>query len=424
MKKHTLKNGIPVLLEHMPGTQAVTALVLFKVGSRNETKTLNGVSHFVEHLFFKGTDRRPTSLELTKELDGVGADFNAFTGKDYTGYYIKVAKRHTELAVDILEDLLFHPIFDPEEIDRERGVIIEEINMYEDNPMRTSEEYSEQLMYGANHPLGYMIAGPKKNIETVSRKRILDYRDTYYHAGNMVVVLSGNLPKNTMKYVRDRFGKAPKAARKAPKQKKFVHKQRSPRMQVVKKNTSQAHLALTFPGPSYNAKEMPVAKVLSVILGGGMSSRLFINVRERKGLCYYIRAGVTPYDDTGAFTIQAGFDKKRIHQAIQAIMDELVDVRDNGVLEEEIKKAKEYMSGKMSIQLEDSENVANWWGTQALHYKNAANPADYEKAIHAVTAKQVLHFARKMFQPENANMVVIGPFSTAQEKRFAKYLKF
>lgn len=424
MKRFTLRNGIPVICEHMPGTQAVTALILFKVGSRNETKKINGVSHFVEHLFFKGTERRPTSLELTKELDGVGADFNAFTGKDYTGYYIKVSNRHTDLAVDILEDLLFHPIFDPEEIDRERGVIVEEINMYEDSPMRTSEEFSEQLMYGANHPLGYLIAGPKENILNVSRNKIIQYRDTYYHSGNMIIVLAGNLSKNVPQILREKFGAAPKAPKSTPKPKRFTFTQKSPRLYVHRKKTSQAHLALTFPAPSYDSPDLPVAKLLSIILGGGMSSRLFINVRERQGLCYYISSHVSPYTDVGSFTIQAGFDIKRINLAVQAIIKEITAMRDHGITEEELTKAKEYIRGKMSIRLEDSENVADWWGTQALHHDTLYTPAQYEKQILSITAQQINRYAKKMFLSAKANMAIIGPYTKKQEDTFKTYLKF
>ena len=328
MKQFTLKNGIPVVLADMNGTNVMTALILFKVGSRNETQSINGVSHFLEHLFFKGTENRPTTLDISRELDGLGADFNAFTSKDYTGYYVKVASQHSEVAIDILEDLLFHPLFDPEEIERERGVIVEEINMYKDNPMATAEELSEELLFGAHHPLGYRIAGPPENIMKISRKRILEYRDTYYHPDNMVIVLAGNLPKNIRSVITKQFAVSPPARRKTPPYKKFIYTQKAPRLLLEKKKTAQSHLALSFPGPTYTSKEGPAAQVLSTILGGNMSSRLFINVRERQGLCYYIRSGMTPYENMGACTIQAGFDTKRIHQAVKAIIEEIVDIRE------------------------------------------------------------------------------------------------
>jgi predicted Zn-dependent peptidase len=426
MKHFRLKNGIPVILEQMAGTQVVTALILFKVGSRNETRATNGVSHFVEHLFFKGTEHRPTTLDISKELDGVGADFNAFTSKDFTGYYVKVSSRHTELAIDILEDILFHPIFDPAEIDRERGVIVEEINMYEDNPMAISDELSEQLMYGKDHPLGYRIAGPIKNIRAIRREAIIEYRDTYYHPDNMVVIVTGNLPKDIRQLIDRRFGTARRNGSRTPKQKPYRYRQSQARFALHRKKTAQAHLALTFPGPTYSARDRYAAELLSVILGGNMSSRLFINVRERQGLCYYIRAGMSPYEDCGAFSIQAGFDRSRINQAITAIIAELKRFQTESVTEAELSQAKEFLRGKTSLRLEDSESVAAYWGQQALFLEKPdwLTPQEYEKKTQAVTIGQLMRLARKTFQPKHANLVVIGPYSASQQAGFRKHLKF
>ncbi len=423
MKKYTLKNGIPVVIDRMEGTKVLTSYVLFNVGSRNETKSINGVSHFLEHLFFKGTEKRPTTLVLSRELDGVGADFNAFTGKDYTGYYVKVDSRHSMLALDILEDLLFHPLFDPEEVNRERGVIIEEINMYEDNPMATAEEVAEEMLYGKEHPLGYRIAGPIKNIQTISRNQILKYRETYYHPDNMVIILSGNVPKNAVQVLEKLFGSAPRRKTQSPAPKKFTVKQKAPRLHIEKKKTAQAHMALTFPGPSYTDKDALAATLLSTILGGSMSSRLFINVRERQGLCYYIGSGVSPYQDVGAFTIQAGFDKTRINDAIAAIVQEIVDVRDNGVTEQELAQAKEYIRGKLAIRLEDSEYVAGFWGKQFFHKKSLLSADEYLDALSKVTSAQVVRFAKKTFQQSLANLVIVGEYSEKQRNAFERLIK-
>lgn len=428
MRELRLANDIPVILQDMKGTQVVTALVLFKVGSRNETKGTNGISHFLEHLFFKGTEHRPTTLDISKELDGVGADYNAFTSKDYTGYYVKVAKQHAGLAIDLLEDILFHPLFDPEEVDRERGVIVEEMNMYEDNPMLVAEELSEQLMFGANHPLGFRIAGPPKNILSVPRSAILNYRETYYHPGNMVIVLAGSLPKNIGTMVRQRFAVNNVSVKKTPAQKKFSFAQRAARLELHHKKTAQAHLALSFPGPRYGSTEEPVAHVLSTILGGTMSSRLFINVRERMGLCYYIRSGITPYQDMGAFTIQAGFDVKRIHEATAAIIEQVVNIRDHRVDPEELHKAKEFMYGKTSLRMEDSENVATWWARQSLFYasgrKPMLSPQQALARIESVTAAQVQALARKTLDSHFSNLVIVGPYTASQQQAFKKHLSF
>src|SRR3989339_436993 len=422
MKKYILKNGIPIILEQMPGTQTITALVLFKVGSRNESQAVNGVSHFIEHLFFKGTQKRPSSFAIAKELDGVGAEFNAFTGKDFTGYYIKVARKHLVLATDILEDLLFHPIFDQKEIDKERGVIIEEINLYEDIPMRSSEEIAEQLMFGAQHPLGYFIIGSKENIRHFSREQIITYRDRYYHPGNMVIIFAGNLPSKTMKIVHEKFHQTPQNENKIPQLKKFVDKQSFARIKIKYKKTAQAHLALAFPAVGYNSAQLVVAKVLATILGGGMSSRLFINVRDKQGLCYYIGAENSPYQETGAFVVRAGFDVTRLNQALRAIIKELQDIKQQPVLAEELAKAKEYIIGKTAIYMEDSEFIANWWGSEMLFQKKYCSPKKYATLVRAVTVKQVQNLANKILQARKANLAIIGPYSKKQENKFKRYL--
>lgn len=422
MKEYKLQNKIPVILDKMEGTDVVTALILFKVGSRNETAKTNGISHFLEHLFFKGTENRPTTLDISKELDGVGADFNAFTSKDYTGYYVKVASKHTEMALDVLQDMLFNPLFEQEEIDRERGVIIEEINMYEDNPMATAEELAEEMFFGAKHPLGYRIAGPRENIRNITRNQIIKYRESFYYPANMQVVVTGNLPKNIRSLVNKTFGVHKVAQRKRPTQKKFEYKQKSARALVYKKPTAQSHLALSFPAPTYTAKQLPAASIASVILGGSMSSRLFINVRERQGLCYYIRSHVSPYEDKGVFTIQAGFDTKRIKQAVKGIAEELVRFRDEGITDEELAAAKEYITGKQALRLEDTESVALRWGFQSLFKKRQQTPEEYLKDIHAVTKQQVQKYIRDTFTKQQANLVVVGPYTKRQEETFKKVL--
>lgn len=426
MKTYSLKNGIPVIIDKMNGTNVVTALILFKVGSRHENPKNNGISHFIEHLFFKGTEHRPTTLDISKELDGVGADFNAFTSKDYTGYYVKVASEHAELAIDILEDILFHPIFDPVEIDRERGVIIEEINMYEDNPSVTAEELVEMSLFGAKHPLGYKIAGPRENIRSVSREEIIRYRDEHYHNKNMVLVLAGNVSTKAENFLKKKFAQAPTRKEKMAAYKKFEYAQKSARVTVHTKPTAQSHLALSFPGPTYTTKDLAAAQVLSTILGGNMSSRLFIQVRERQGLCYYIRSGVSPYEDMGVFTIQAGFDTTRIEQAISGIVTEVKNLRDGiiALSDEELAKAKEYIAGKMSLRLEDSEDVASWWGREALFGKKMRSPEESEKKIRAVTKAQVMKLAESYFQQKYANLVVVGPYEQSQAETFRSLIRF
>lgn len=424
MRHYCLSNGIPVVLAPMNGTAVMTALILFKVGSRNEQKANNGVSHFVEHLFFKGTERRPSTLAVAKELDQLGADYNAFTAKDHTGYYVKVASRHAAHALKVLADILLHPLFDAKEIDRERGVIVEEINMYEDNPMVTAEELVEELMFGKQHPLGFRITGPKKNIHSLRRADILQYRDTYYHPENMVIILAGHLPSATPKLLRGLFGGVAQSLKKIPPHTSFRMRSTAVTLHLQKEKTAQAHLAMGFHGPQYTAHDLPTAQVFSTILGGNMSSRLFINVRERQGLCYYIRSQLTPYEDSGAFMIAAGFDTQRIENAVRAIVQEIKDAVTQGVTPEELRNAKEFLVGKMSLRLEDSEEVAAWWGKTFFFARRMETPEQYLRHITRVTRQDVLRFARKTFHPKQCNLAIIGPTTSSTTQRLRRTLSW
>lgn len=421
MKSFRLPNGIQVVTAPMKGTDVVTSLILFKVGSRNEQKKNNGVSHFVEHLFFKGTTNRPTTLAIAKELDSLGADYNAFTSKDHTGYYVKVAKKHTVKALEVLADILFHPLFDAAEIDRERGVIVEEINMYEDNPMATAEELAEELLFGKNHPLGFRIAGPKNNIRTISRSSILHYRDTYYHPANMVIICAGNLPSDTNATIRKYFGGVSQAQHQTPKHAVFTTVG-STRFHWEKKKTAQTHLALGFRAPSYTESNLLAAQLLAIIFGGNMSSRLFINVRERQGLCYYIRASVTPYEDAGIFAIQAGFDIQRIEKAMRAIVAEIAALCQSGITADELHHAKEYLRGKMSLRLEDTEEIASWWGRNWFFMKKMETPAQYLDRFKKITQRDIQQYIQTAFSPKQAHCVIIGPSTPAQMRKLQRIL--
>lgn len=289
--------------------------------------------------------------------------------------------------------------------------------MYEDNPMVVAEELAEQLLFGANHPLGYRIAGPHKNIREVSHRAIIDYRNQYYHSKNMVIVMAGNIPHGAATDIRRMFGKSPRPTRTTPHCRPFTSTQRSPRSMVHHKPTAQSHVAIAFPAPTYTSPLLPVAQVLSALLGGSMSSRLFINVRERQGLCYYINSSVSPYTDAGAFTIQAGFDTSRVHDACAAIIQQLQEIRRILVDNEELQKAKEYLCGKMSIRLEDSEEQAAWWGRQALFSRSWRTPNQQVHAIQSVTARQVQRLAQRMFQRTSLNAVLVGPHDQRAHQR-------
>lgn len=419
-KKETLKNGLRLITVPNAGTKAVTVLILLPVGSRYEAKDINGVSHFIEHMMFKGTKRRSTSLDISKELDNVGAEFNAFTSKDHTGYYVKASADKIELAYDILSDMLFHSVFDEHELNKERGVIVEEINMYEDNPLMYIESLFEELIFG-NHPLGWQIAGTREVIKTVPRAKMITYMANYYQPANMIITVAGNMKeKKVEELTRKYFGGEGEEEYK--KFSSYRNIQNNPRICLSFKETEQAQLCLGFPGLSYFDKDMYSLQLFSIILGGNMSSRLFVHIREKHGLCYYIRSATELFHDAGTFVVQAGLDKSRIHKAIKLIVEELKEARDKGVDEKELQSAKDFLKGKIALRLEDSESLADFFGKQELFYQKLETPEEKLKKYMSVTVKNIQRVVGKILDPKKLNLALIGPYK--EEKEFLTLLKF
>lgn len=412
-KINTLKNKAQVILAPRKETEAVTLLVMFRVGSRYEAKPINGISHFIEHLFFKGTTKRPSTLILSQELDRVGASFNAFTGKDYTGYYIKVAKDNIELAFDILSDMLFNSLFDPQEIKREKGVIVEEIRMYRDNPLFYIGDLLESIAY-QGHSLAWEIAGPEAVINKISRPKIIAYLNSHYHPQNMIIGVAGNYNVNTVrkllnKYFDKKFGKNLDVNKIVP----FQSKQSKPRVKLQFKKTNQAQLALGFNGVGRKDPGYITQIVLAVILGGNMSSRLFIKVRERHGLAYSIMAGIDEHKDTGLFYINAGLKRDKIGLAYKLIVNELKTIKRVTVPRQELTKVKDFLKGKLILSLEDSSNYINWLLKQEIDFGKINTINHLKKQIDQVTAKQVQALAQELFNQDKLNLAIIGPYKNS-----------
>lgn len=420
-QKQKLKNGLNLILAPLKGTSAVTVLILLGVGSRHETKNINGVSHFIEHLVFKGTKKRPTSLDITKELDAVGAEYNAFTAKDHTGYFIKGPAKKIELAFDILSDMIFNSTFNSLEIDKERGVIIEEINMYNDNPLFALHGLFEQTMFDKNS-LGWQISGPKKVIKQISRQKLVNYKEKFYQPENMVIVVAGSFNKTQVKNLTKKYFDQKNQRQVKNIFTKVKISQTKPKVSLMYKDTQQVQIGLGFPAFALNDPRVYPLYLLSVILGGNMSSRLFRVIREEHGLAYYIKSEIEAFQDIGLFVVQAGLDKKRIASAITLILAELKKVTAEGVTDKELKDAKEFLKGKVALQLEDSENVADWYGKQQLLQKKLATPAQRLKKISAVKAGDVKKVANQIFKAQRLTLVLIGPLKDKQT--FVKLLKF
>jgi len=424
-KKTTFSNGIRVITVPLHETNAVTVLVLVGAGSRHEPKPLNGVSHFIEHMMFKGTKKRPATLDISKNLDSVGAEYNAFTGKDHTGYYIKTDYKQADLALDILSDMLTNSKFDQTELTREKKVIIEEINMYQDNPLMHIENLLEQSLFQGNS-LGWDIAGSRQSVSSVSRKQMLGYKDRLYRGDNIVIVVAGRIKKSVLKDIKKYFGGIPDDRKEKAKNEEFDFpvfqlSQKKPAVILQYKETEQIQLALGFPGYSYFDKNIYPLALLAVILGGTMSSRLFIEVRERKGLCYFIRSGMNIYQDTGSLYIQSGLDKTRLEPAIKLILKELKKVKRQGVTAAELKRAKDNFRGKLMLSLEDSMKLAAWYGEDEILTSQTHTPHEKINKIMAVTRSDVKRVANEVLNHFQLNLALIGPFKSS--KPFLKLLK-
>ncbi len=415
VKVHTLKNGARVHLVPVEGTQATTVLVLFKVGSRNESLPVWGGSHFVEHLMFKGTKRRPKTIDISRELDRYGAEYNAYTGKDLTGYYVKIESGHVDVAVDLLHDMVFHSVFDATEMTREKQVIIEEIKMYEENPIMHIEDLLEEALFDG-HVLGRNIAGTAESMTKMKRADVMTHHKNYYTPENMVVVMAGKVPAQAMTLLSNTFGRVTKkTVKRLDEPFAGVSPQKMPRVRMQKKPLEQIQFALGFPTPGRSHKDMDALKLLANILGGTMSSRLFVEVREKRGLCYTVRTSLDSYDDVGVFSVRAGLDAKRLKEATKVIVHELQKVAKSGVTAKELAMAKDNLRGGMMLSLEDSSATAEFFARQELFLREALTPQERMTRFDAVTRADIAHVAKEVVDFERMAIAGIGPFENAKQ---------
>ena len=413
----TLSNGVRLLTAQQDESPSATALVMFGVGSRFEQAHQSGIAHFAEHMFFKGTERRPTARDISVEIDGIGGDFNAFTGKEYTGYYVKCAAEHLDLAVDVLADMLLHSTFDPEEIEREKGVILEEMAMYRDLPQRYVGNVYDDLLYG-DTPLGWDIIGTEEVIKGADRDLFTSFTDRWYSANRTVVGLSGNVSASAKAAVSEKFLALPSANEGTRED--ATWSQDGPRVKLHHKESEQAHLLLGVRSIGLLHEDRYALGVMNAILGGGMSSRLFTEVRERRGLCYYVYSHHDAYTDAGSLVVAAGVDVTRIDLAITTILEELAKLAESGPDEAEFTKAKNYLKGKFVLGIEDTRGLIMFGARREAVEGGYWEPAKALAAIDAITIDDVRRVAKAAFDPEQLNLAIVGPFD--DEERFAKLL--
>jgi predicted Zn-dependent peptidase len=411
-KVHTLKNGARVHLVPLGGTQAATLLVLFKIGSRNEPLKVWGGSHFIEHLMFKGTKKRPETVDISKELDRYGAEYNAYTGKDLTGYWVKIATEQVPVAVDLLHDMLFNSKFEAAEMTREKKVIIEEIKMYEENPIMHLEDMLEEAIFD-KHILGRNIAGTAQSMLAMKRNDVLAYRDAHYVPENMVITLAGNVPKNALALLEKSFGKVkPRPTVSESVAFQVEGEWAKPRVRIQEKKLEQIQVALGFPTFGRDHKDAEALKLLASILGGTMSSRLFIEVREKRGLCYNVRSSVDYYEDTGVLTVRAGLDSGRLSVAMKVIVNELKKIAKHGVTPAELKMAKDNVKGGTTLRLEDSSSLAEFYARQELLSGHVETPELRLKKFNDVKMVEIKRVAKEIINFRRLSIAAIGPYKT------------
>ncbi len=409
MEKIILSNGLRLLFVPQKEARTVTALILVGAGSKYETKAINGLSHFLEHMLFKGTKKRPTSLEVASVLDRVGGDYNAFTDREYTGYFAKVRPEHFHLALDWVSDIFLHPLLLPEAIEREKGVILEELHMYLDTPLQYIGEVWEKLLYG-DQPAGWDILGTKETILGVDQKKLLDYFSQHYSSRNTVLAFAGCLgDKEKIKREVEKVFQAMNQESPADKL-KVKEEQITPRSLIKFKKTDQTHLSLGVRGYDGQDERRWAQAVLAVILGGNMSSRLFNIIREEHSLAYYVRTFPQTYTDTGYLMTQAGIANQKVEKAVQLILEEYQKMARGEIQPSETEKGKEYLKGSLSLSLESSSSLASFYAQQELLGPAVLSPEEITQKINQVTQEDVCRVAKELFVPAKLNLALIGPY--------------
>ena len=417
-QKTTLGNGLRIVTSTMTHTQSVSLCIFIGTGSRYESSQLAGVSHFIEHLCFKGTERRPTSREISETVEGVGGIINGSTDRELTTYWAKIALPHFPITLDLLSDMLRGSLFDPSEIEKERLVILEELNMSRDYPNSRLDAIIDEMLW-PNHPLGRDVGGTKESVQGITREEMLDYMAHQYIPSNAVISVAGNLShQEVVDSVAPLWDDWP--TNTPLTYPPAVDGQSSPEFRLEHRKTDQAHLCIALGGLSATHPDRYVLDILSTILGEGMSSRLFLEIRERLGLAYDVHSMVNHLRDSGAFFVYSGVDPQKSNQAIETMLTEMGRLRDR-VASEELTKAKEMSKGRLMLRMEDTRAVAGWIGTQELHLGKMRSPEEVLSLVDAVTLEDIQRVAQTLLVTEKLNLAIVGPYRS--NRRFLPLLK-
>ncbi len=419
-QKTTLPNGLRILTSAMPHTRSASIILFYGVGQRYEPKEITGISHFIEHMLFKGTQRRPTAQEISEAIEGLGGSLNASTGREYTNYFAVVPSRHFALALDVLTDMLSGSRFDDEEIERERHVIIEEINSMYDSPPDLVNQLIEETMWG-DGPLGRDVAGSRETVSAVTREQMLQFLQTYYTPPATVVSVAGQVEHDeVVQRVAEAFGgQAAQTTVAVPVP--VVSDQTAPRIHIFTKETEQTNVCIGLPALSYNDPDRYAQQMLDGVLGSGMSSRLFVEIREKRALAYSVGSYVQNYRDIGGFIVYAAVDNERVDSCLEGVLHQLDRVRQAPVGETELQKVKEYHKGHLLLAMESSRSVAAWGGRQELLLDRIDSIDEVLEQIDAVTPQQVQDLAQRLFTTDRLNLSLVGPFAS-DDPRFPRLL--
>ncbi len=417
-QKTTLDSGLRLVTANMPHVPSISIGFFLGAGSRYENDDQAGSSHFIEHLCFKGTAKRPTAKEISMAIEGVGGVINGATDKEIVVYWCKVARPHFPIAIDVLTDMLLNSSFDPAEIKKERQVIIEEINMGRDSPHQRVLEIIDELMW-PDHPLGRDIAGSKESVATIKRGMLLDYMAGQYQPANAVVSIAGDIKHEEMVAAVNQATANWKQHRPRREYAPY-HDKAGKRVIIETRDTEQVQICLGLPGLSLLHPRRFTLDLLNVILGEGMSSRLFSEIRDRLGLVYSIHSSVDHFLDTGALIISAGVDSKNLRVAIKAILEELAKLKDT-LPEAELARAKESSRGRLMLRMEDSRNVSGWMGGQEILTGRILSPDQVMDTIMSITAGEIQQLASDLLSGEKIRLAVVGP--VAQDASLEDILK-
>lgn len=413
-----LENGTEVILVPKEDSLATTVMTTAVVGSKYEEKNISGISHFLEHMAFKGTENRPNPIDISTELESLGASYNASTGHERTNYYAKVRNSHFDEALDIISDMYLNPTLPEDELEKERGVILEEINMYEDDPKMDIDDVFNKTLYG-DQPAGWSILGTKEVIKSLKREDFVNYRKEHYKSGNSIITIAGGYDQ---KGIKEKIESAFSGINKGSKVEMppVKENQKKPNEIIKNKESDQSHLALGFRAFDIHDERFFPLRVLSGVLGGGMSSRLFLEIRVKRGLAYYVYSSTNILTNNGHIAAWAGVNKEKTEEAIKIILKEFLKFKEESVSEEELNKTKENIIGRTFLGLETSSSLANYYTSQRVKELDPLTPEDYAEKIKSVTANDIKSVANDLFTEENLNLAVIGPF---KDKSFGDILK-